>query len=305
MKFKKFSAVLALGAAAALVLSACSTGDGSGSGSATEGGEKGTSGESIVLGYTPGWTDQEQMAYLVANQLEKLGYSTKFEELADNGPIFAATASGDIDIFASTWPDGLHSEYMKEFGDNLESLNVFYDQAKSMLAVPSYTPVDSIADLKDNGDRFDHEIIGIEPGAGLTRVTQENAMPTYGLDDWKLVTSSTASMLTVLGDAIDNKKDVVVTLWQPFWATSAYDIKVLDDPEGAMGPSETLQSMATKGFSEAHPDAAELIAGIKLSDEDYGALEVLILSDEFDGNQAGAVEQWIKEHPDAFPTLIQ
>lgn len=299
----RLAMVLAIGAGTALALSACSSGGGGENGDGAEGG--GAAGDTIVLGYTPGWTDQEQMAYLVANQLEKLGYETKMEELADNGPIFAATASGDIDIFASTWPDGLHSEYMKEFGDDLESLNVFYDNARSMLAVPSFTPVDSIADLKDNAALFGNEIVGIEPGAGLVRVTQEDAMPAYGLDDWKLTTSSTASMLTVLGDAIDNKKDVVVTLWQPFWATSAYDIKILEDPEGAMGPSETLQSMATKGFSEQYPDAAELIAGIKLSDEDYGALEVLILSDEFEGDYEGAVAQWIKEHPDAFPTLIQ
>ncbi|MFV0433278.1 MAG: glycine betaine ABC transporter substrate-binding protein [Leucobacter sp.] len=302
-KYTKLTAALALGAAAALALSACSSGGDSDSSGGGDADSKG--GDPIVLGYTPGWTDQEAMAYLVANQLQKLGYETEMEELADNGPIFAATASGDIDIFASTWPEVTHKAYMDEFGDNLESLGTYYDNAQLFLAVPSYSKVDSIEDLKDNADLFDKEIVGIEPGAGLTKVTQEVAMPEYGLDDWTLTTSSTASMLTVLGDAIDKKEDVVVTLWRPFWATTAYDVKQLEDPKGAMGEPESLQSMATKGFSDEHPDAAELIGGITIDDEAYGSLETLITSDEYKGDYEGAVAQWIKDNPDAFPTLIQ
>ncbi|RGE21939.1 glycine betaine ABC transporter substrate-binding protein [Leucobacter sp. wl10] len=302
MKYRKLTAALALGAAAALTLGGCSSG---GSGNGAEGAGGGGGGDTISIGFVPGWTDQESLAFLIKNQLEKLGYTVEVEELGDNGPVFAATASGDLDIFGSTWPDVTHKAYMEEFGDNLESLNVFYDNAKLTLAVPSYSKINSIADLKKNADLFGKEIIGIEPGAGLTRVTQEEAMPAYGLDDWKLTTSSTASMLTVLGEAIDKKEEIVVTLWRPFWANTAYDVKDLEDPEGAMGETETLQTMATKGFSEQYPDAAELIKGIKFSDESYGALETLITSDDYEGDYEGAVAKWIEENPDAFPTLIK
>ncbi|MFC5931249.1 glycine betaine ABC transporter substrate-binding protein [Cryobacterium melibiosiphilum] len=300
MKSIKLITALAIATTAALTLGACSN-SGSGGGGDDSGDAAGTT---LSMGYVAGWTDQESLTYLIKNQLEKLGYSIEVETLADNGPIFAATANGDLDIFASTWPDITHKSYMDEFGETLESLNVYYDNAKLTLAVPSYSSAYSIADLTGEGSTFNSEIIGVEPGAGLTRVTQEDAMPAYGLDDWTLRTSSTASMLTVLGEALENKEEIVVTLWRPFWANSAYDMRDLEDPEGAMGEAESLQTLAVEGFSEEHPDAAELIAGIQLDDDAYGALESLITSDEYLDDFEGAVAKWIEENPDAFPTLI-
>lgn len=298
MKFTHFT-TLATVAVAALALSACSSGA---SGSNSEGNTEDLG--TISAGYVPGWTDQEAMTFLAKNQLEKIGYTVEVEELADNGPIFAALSQGALDLFASAWPEITHKAYMDEFGDNIESLNTYYDNAKLVLAVPSYSDVDSIADLADESSTFNSEIIGIEPGAGLTKVTREEAMPAYGLDSWNLKTSSTASMLTVLGQAIDDEEDIVVTLWRPFWATTAYDVKELEDPEGAMGEPEPLESIATAGFSEEFPEAAELLGGIKLDDEQYGALEELISSDEYEGDYEGAVEQWVEENPGAFPTMV-
>lgn len=299
---KKFglSSVLALGAAASLALVGCASGSNGGDGSGSGG-----SGETITLGYVGGWTDGESMTYLLKNQLEKLDYTVKIEELTDNGPLYAGLSQGDIDIFPSAWPEVTQAEYMEEFGDDIESLGAYYDNAVLTIAVPSYTDIDSLDELAANADTFNGEIIGIEPGAGLTRVTQESMMPAYGLDDlYTLQTSSTAAMLTVLGDAIDKQQDVVVTLWRPFWAYSAFDVKDLQDPLGAMGEPEHLHMLAHKGFGDEHSDIAELLAGLTLSDDAYGALESLVTSDEFEGNPEGAVEKWIAENPDAFPTLI-
>ena len=298
-KRTKLTSMLALGAAAALTLTACS--DGGDTDGAAEGGDDlGT----ISVGFVPGWSDGQSIAYLLQNQLEQIGYTVEIEEVADNGPLYAGVANGDVDIHASAWPEVTQAAYMEEFGDDLESLGVWYDGAVLTIAVPSYTEIDSMAELADNGDLFGNEIIGIEPGAGLTGVTQDSMMPAYGLDDWSLTTSSTASMLTVLGDAIDKNEDVVVTLWRPFWANSAYDIKDLEDPEGAMGEPEGLQPIATAGFAEEHPEAAEFIAGMQLDDDAYGSLESLVTSDEYEGNTEGAVEQWLADNPDAFATQV-
>lgn len=296
---KKYAGVLALGAASMLALSACS-----GGGGGDEGDGGGGGGETITLGYIEGWTDGQSMTYLLADQLEKLGYEVDIQTLTDNGPLYAALSQGDIDIFPSGWPEVTHKSYMDEFGDDIESLGVYYDNAKLTIAVPSYSKIDSMDELKDNADLFGSEIIGIEPGAGLTKVTQESMMPEYGLEDWNLATSSTASMLTVLGDAIENKEEVVVTLWRPFWANSEYDIKDLEDPKGAMGEPEGLHMLGTKGTAEKFPDAAELIEGLQLDDDAYGALESLITSDEFEDDSEGAVDKWIEENPEAFSTLL-
>jgi len=296
---KKLTGFLALAAVSALTLTACSNGGDSGNGGGGEG-DKGT----ITLGYIDGWTDGQSMTYLVANQLEKLDYDVDIQPLTDNGPMYAGLANGDIDIWASAWPEVTQASYWEEFGDDLESHSVWYDNAVLTIAVPSYSSIDSMDDLADNADLFDGEIIGIEPGAGLTEVTQSSMMQAYGLDDWTLATSSTAAMLTVLGNAIDKQEEVVVTLWRPFWAYSSYDIKDLEDPKGAMGDPEGLHIISPAGFGTAHPDIAELLAGIQLSDEAYGALESLITSDEYEGDSEGAVERWLSENPDAFSTVI-
>ncbi|MBL5973385.1 MAG: glycine betaine ABC transporter substrate-binding protein [Candidatus Leucobacter sulfamidivorax] len=304
---KKFGlgGLLALGAAASLALAGCASGGDTGGDGGDAGGTSGGGG-TVTLGYVAGWTDGESMTYLLKNQLEKLGYTIDVQELTDNGPLYAALSKGDVDIYSSAWPEVTQAEYMDEFGDDIESLGAYYDNAVLTIAVPSYTDIDSLDELAANADRFGGEIIGIEPGAGLTGVTENAMMPAYGLDGvYTLETSSTSAMLTVLGDAIDKREDVVVTLWRPFWAYSEYDVKDLKDPLGAMGEPEKLHMLGHQGFGDEHPDIAELIAGIKLSDDAYGALESLVTSDEYEGDPEGAVEAWIAEHGDAFPTLLK
>ena len=41
--------------------------------------------------------------------------------------------------------------------------------------------INSLDELADHADEFDGKIIGIEPGAGLTRVTKEEMLPAYGI----------------------------------------------------------------------------------------------------------------------------
>jgi len=166
--------------------------------------------------------------------------------------------------------------------------------------------IDSIEDLKGQAARFDGKITGIEPGAGLTGVTQDSMMPEYGLDgEYKLETSSTSAMLTVLGEAIDNQEDIVVTLWKPFWANSKYDVKELEDPLGAMGEAETLNFMAHKGFAEEFPEAAELVEQIKLDDDQYGSLEDLVVNEFGEGQEAEAVDKWLEENGDQFEWVVK
>jgi len=281
-----------------LFTAACGSDDG---GETTTGGEGngGEGGGTVTLGIIPSWTDGLSTAYLWQNVLEQEGYTVEIQEIAEAAPLYTGVAHGDIDIYPSAWPEVTHASYMEEYGDDLEDLGAYYEGAKLTFAVPEYTDISSIEDLKGSADMFDGKITGIEPGAGLTQVTKENVIPTYELgDEYQLVESSTTAMLAELQKAVDREEDIVVTLWRPFWANSEFPVKDLEDPEGALGEPETLNAIATAGFSDENPDVAEMFANFKLSDEEYGSLENLVVNEYGEGEEPQAIEAWLEENPD-------
>ncbi|AZS35481.1 Glycine betaine-binding protein OpuAC [Microbacterium lemovicicum] len=294
MNTRHLTGTVALGAVAALALAGCASGNAAAGGSG-DAGDKGT----ITLGFLPSWTDGLSTAYLLENRLEGLGYTVEMQTLTEAGPLYTGLAQGDIDIYPSAWPELTHASYMEKYGDSIEDLGAYYDDAKLTIAVPDYVDIDSIDQLAGQADRFGGRIIGIEPGAGLTKQTQESMLPGYGLDgEYELVTSSTAAMLTELDNAITAQKDIAVTLWRPFWANDAYDVKDLADPDGRMGEPEALHFLGREGLGEEYPDIAELIAGIRLDDEQYGALEDLVVNEYGEGREAEAVQAWLEQYPD-------
>lgn len=302
--------VVAMGAAAALslTLAACnpdntevgddgSTDAGGESTSETGGGseDRGT----ITLGYIPSWTDGLSTAYLLENKLEEAGYTVEHQELADAGVLYTALANGDVDIYPSAWPEVTHASYMEEYENQLEDLGYYYEGAVLTLAVPEYSEITSIAELPDFVDELDGRIVGIEPGAGLTEATNESVIPTYGLDDagFTLATSSTSAMLAELESAISAEEEIVVTLWRPFWANAEYNVRDLEDPEGAFGDPEALHFLARTGFTEEFPEVADWIGQLKLDDTQYGALEDLATV-QHEGDPAAGVAEWLEEYPD-------
>ncbi|WP_164234052.1 glycine betaine ABC transporter substrate-binding protein [Microbacterium hydrocarbonoxydans] len=305
MRKSRILTIAAAGVAASLSLAGCAT-DGAGGttgltgGGSVGGGDKGT----ITLGFLPSWTDGLSTAYLLQDQLEKLGYDVEMKTLTEAGPLYTGLAQGDVDVFPSAWPEITHAEYMDTYGEDIEDLGTYYDDAKLTIAVPEYSDIDSIEDLAGAGARFDGRIIGIEPGAGLTSQTQK-MLPAYGLEgEYQPVTSSTAAMLTELKAATEKQEDIVVTLWRPFWANEAFAVKDLEDPKGAMGESEGLHFLGTAGFADEFPDAAALIEQIVLDDEQYGSLEDLVVNEYGEGREADAVDAWLEEHGDEFDWVV-
>ncbi|WP_431074807.1 glycine betaine ABC transporter substrate-binding protein [Microbacterium phyllosphaerae] len=298
---KKFLAITALGITASLALAGCS---GDGAGGTNSGGDGAEDKGTITLGFLPSWTDGLSTAYLLQDQLEKIGYTVEMKTLTEAGPLYTGLAQGDVDMYPSAWPELTHAEYMDTYGDDIEDIGTYYENAKLTIAVPEYSELNSIEDLKGKGADFDGKIIGIEPGAGLTAQT-EKMIPAYGLEgEYELVTSSTAAMLTELKTATDKQEDLVVTLWRPFWANEAFGMKDLEDPEGAMGEAEGLHFLGHKGFAEEFPEAAELIEKIKLDDAQYGSLEDMVVNEYGEGKEADAVDAWLEEHGDEFDWVV-
>lgn len=289
-------------AAVALAATACGSDD-SGDDTNASGNGGSSSCDEVTLGFIPSWTDGLSMAYLWQDVLQDKGVDVEFEEIADAAPLYAGLAGGDVDVYPSAWSEVTHADYMDEYGDDIEDLGAWYDGAVLTLAVPEYVDIESIADLAGQADRFDGRIVGIEPGAGLTRTTKDEVMPAYGLDDYELVESSTTAMLAELQAAIDNQEDIVVTLWRPFWANSEFPVKDLADPEGALGSTEGLHNLARTGFADDCAEVAEVMGDFTLTDEQYGSLENLVVNEYGEGQYPEAIAAFFEANPDVEETL--
>ncbi|MFD0773702.1 glycine betaine ABC transporter substrate-binding protein [Streptomonospora algeriensis] len=295
----RFTKLIRAGAAAAslaLVASACG---GGGEGGVSTGPSEGEGGgdKEITIGLIP-WEEDIAVTHLWKAVLEEKGYTVNIENV-DVAPVFQGTADGDIDLFLDTWLPNTHGDYWDKYGDQVEDLGAWNDGASLELTVPSYMEdVNSIEDLKGNADTFNGEIIGIESGSGLVQTTEEEAMPTYGLeDDYKLVKSSTPAMLEELRTAIKEEKPIVVTLWRPHIVYAQQDLKDLEDPEGAMGEPESLHSIGRPGFKKDFPDVAKWLGNFELNQEQIGSLEQTVIADH-EGEETKGAKAWLSENQD-------
>ncbi len=251
-------------------------------------------GKTVNIGWIP-WDEDVAVTYLWENVLEEQGYDVELTQL-DVAPVYSGLAQGDIDVFLDAWLPTTHEDYWEEFGDELEDLGVWYDQGTLNIAVPEYLEdINSIADLEGNAEMFDSQIIGIEPGAGLMRITRDEAIPTYGLEDYELVEGSTSAMLAELDRALADEEPIVVTLWHPHWAYAAHPIKDLEDPEGAMGDAEELHVLGRDGFAEEFPTLTEWFGNFELADEPLASLEDLVINEYGEGSEGEAVEEWLSD----------
>jgi len=247
----------------------------------------------ITIGMVSGWAEGEAATALWKRLLTDKGYKVDVKTL-DTGPLYAGMSKGDVDLFLDSWLPGTHEDYWKQYGDKLEKVGGWYDSAPLTIAVPDYSPLQSLEDLKGKADTYGGKIVGIEKSSGLYRVSQEKMLPAYGLqDEYKVATSSTAAMLTELKKAIDAKEDIVVTLWRPHWAYAKYPIRDLKDPKGAMGEPDAIYTVARQGFSKDQPDVADWLKKFKMDDKQLGTLEDL-MENKYKGNPDGAVDEWLK-----------
>jgi glycine betaine/proline transport system substrate-binding protein len=134
----------------------------------------------------------------------------------------------------------------------------------------------------------------------LTKQTQDEAIPEYGLQDYDFQISSTPAMLAELQRATDNGDDIAVTLWRPHWAYDAFPVRDLEDPKGAMGGAENIYNFSRTGFSDDNPYVAQLLKNLVLDDEHLSSLEnVMFSEDNYGGeNMEEAVSEWLDDNPD-------
>ena len=227
-----------------------------GGGEATE--DRGTA----QLAYVE-WARSVAITHVAAEVLSQLGWDVEMNNVA-NAAMWQSVASGDSDALLAAWLPATHQMFYGEegeFTDEVVDLGPNYEGAKLGLVVPAYVQEDSIPELVENADRYDSEIVGIDPGAGMMQQTEqaiENDI--YGLGTFTLLEGSGPTMTAALGDAIGNEEPIVVTGWQPHWMFGRWDLKILDDPENVFGASETINTMVRQGLESDDADLHNFFA---------------------------------------------
>ncbi|WP_084039508.1 glycine betaine ABC transporter substrate-binding protein [Demequina sp. NBRC 110053] len=300
--FKRSATAFAVTAAAGLALAGCSSADEEPTDGATDGGSEETTeaGGELTLAVFNGWDESLASSLVWQHVLENEGYDVTLE-YADPAVVFQGVADGDYDIVTDVWLPVTHEEYINEYGDDMEELGAWFDNAALTIAVNADAPVDSLEDLPEYVDEMGGRIVGIEPGAGLTGAT-ERAIEAYGLSDYEFITSSTPAMLSELDSATSAGENIIVTLWEPHWAYGAYDIKNLEDPQGIMGEAEEIVTYGRAGLSEEFPQVAEWFGGFTMEAEALYDLENQ-LRDADQGDYEQIVADWAAENQEWVDSL--
>ncbi|MDF2925258.1 MAG: glycine/betaine transporter [Paenibacillaceae bacterium] len=142
---------------------------------------------------------------------------------------------------------------------------------------------------KSIGDQVQHQIIGIDPGAGLMKQAAQ-AIEDYELKDWKLVEGSGAAMAVALEKAYKDQKPIIVTGWTPHWKFAKYDLKYLEDPKGTFGQDEEIRTIVRQGLKDSHPSAYAMLERFEWTPDDMA----VVMSDIIDGKKPeAAAADWV------------
>ncbi|TVM18490.1 glycine/betaine ABC transporter substrate-binding protein [Oceanidesulfovibrio indonesiensis] len=226
---------------------------------------------------------------------EKMGYDVDILPVTA-AAMWMAVGTGDVDGMVTAWLPVTHADYLEQVKGKAEDLGPIVGGAKLGWAVPSYVEIDSIADLNDNADKFNGKIIGIDPGAGLMRLSEE-AMEEYDLSNFELMEGSGSTMTAALGNAVDNNEWVVVTAWSPHWMFGRWQLKYLDDPKGVLGEEEKIHTIVRNGLKEDMPEVYAFLD--RFSYESPDQLQALMAWNEEEGaDRYENAKRFIAEYPE-------
>lgn len=225
---------------------------------------------------------------------DKLGYEVTITA-ADVAPAYTSVAQGDKDAFMETWLPVLHKDYIDRYQGQVVDLGHVYEGTQSGWVVPAYVTVDRISELTEHVDRLDGEITGIDAGAGIMK-TSEEVLDLYGLDSFRLVSSSGPAMTAALKKAVDAEDWIVVTGWRPHWMFGRWDLKFLEqDPDKVVWKEGNIHIMGRLGLDEDKPELAQFLRNYFFTDEQ---LSDLMLAMREGGDQEEIARTWMNEHPE-------
>lgn len=257
--------------------------------------DKGT----VHLAYVE-WSSTVASTNVMRAVLEQAGFDVELSSLSA-AAMWQSVATGDTDALLAGWLPTTHEDYYARLEDQLVNTGVNLDGTKLGLAVPADSEAETIADLNAHADAFDGTITGIDPGAGIMRLTEE-VIEAYDLD-LNLQSGSGATMTAALSSALKNDENIVVTSWTPHWMFARWDLKYLEDPKGVYGGAEQIHTITRQGLEEEMPEAYAILDAFEWTAEDMG--EVMLMNQEEDSDPYENAKQWVADNQDLVQEWLQ
>ncbi len=260
----------------------------------------------VKFGYV-NWPGVTMKTHVSKRVLETLGYEVTMDSYTQQ-VLFTGMENDEIDAFLGNWIPTMkvNFEPYKEKGV-VVNVQTNLEEALYQTAVPEYVweaGVKSMADLHKHAEKFDKQIVGIEPGNdGNQIIKQAIDNNTYNLKDWELVTGSTAAMLAAVGKATKNEEWIAFNGWEPHWMNVKYDIKYLKDPEGIWGDADRVDTAARPELEKEAPNFWKFLDQFKVTGKmqskwilEYQEKErdPKKVADEWLANNLDQAKEWVK-----------
>lgn len=249
-----------------------------------------------------GWTDITATTAVTSELLNGLGYQTDTQLLSV--PVtYSSMANGDIDVFLGNWMPTMEADIAPyRSAGTVESIRANLQGAKYTLAVPKYVyeaGVTSFADLVKHSQQFKQRIYGIEPGNDGNRLIQamidDNA---FGLQDFSIVESSEAGMVSQVQRAVRRQQWIAFLGWEPHPMNSNIDMVYLTGGDDYFGPNYGGASVHTnvrQGYLAECPNVGQLLTNLEFNLEMESTLMDAILNQN--QKPAQAAQNWLRDNP--------
>jgi glycine betaine/proline transport system substrate-binding protein len=250
-----------------------------------------------------GWDENVAVSNLTKVLLEdELGYERVDISTSENlDATYRRVASGELDAFQDVWLPNQEA-LLDKVAEDVKHLDPwFLGKTQQGMAVPAYMDVRSIDQLNGTDAPF---ILGIEPSSVMMRWVGREVVPAYGLEQ-KLVAAPTAGMLVEVERLYTFKEEFIFLAWSPHWMNQRFDIRYLEDPKDAMGPTNDPAECSTivrRGLREKDPVAYAFMDALELTEEQINDLEYAINKE--DDPLAGA-RRWASDNREVVRPWIE
>jgi glycine betaine/proline transport system substrate-binding protein len=250
-----------------------------------------------------GWDENVAVSNLTKVLLEEeLDYEKVDINTSENlDATYRDVASGELDAFQDVWLPN-QGALLDEVAEDVEHLDPwFLGETKQGMAVPAYMDVRSIDQLNGTDAQF---ILGIEQSSVMMRWVGKEVMPAYSLEQ-ELVEAPTAGMLAEVDRLYAFRDEFVFLAWSPHWMNQRYDIRYLEDPKDAMGPTNDPAECSTivrGSLRETDPVAYAFMDALELTEEQINGLESVINDEE---DPLAGARRWASENREVVRPWIE